>query len=100
MTFLARFKKSHPPKSDLGSVLMDMHVLSEEQLHAAVAIQEADRERRLGEVLIKMGAINEDHLRSALELQNKMRTGKRLDAVIEITQHNFHAAIRDIKANT
>ena len=56
-------------KEQLGKVLMDMGLLTEEQLEEALNLQEMSGEKRLGEILLKMGVIKEEELAYVLGQQ-------------------------------
>src|SRR4051812_30921495 len=88
--------RRHPEDSNIGNVLLKMHVLEQPALTAAVEAQKETPNGQLGELLVARGAITQKQLEKALELQGKFRTGSdgELDAMLEITQHNFHSAMR------
>jgi hypothetical protein len=100
MSLFARFKKAGPSDTDLGTVLLQMHVIDAHQLTMAVSAQKADPSKKLGQVMLAMGIITDEHLREALTAQGKMRNGHRLDAMLEIVQHNFNKAVTPAKPQT
>lgn len=53
----------------LGELLVRNHVISREELSAAMEAQASDRSARLGEVLVKTGTISEEELRTYISLQ-------------------------------
>jgi len=94
MGFRDWFKRKQQP-NDLGTVLLKMHVLDAAQLTRAVEAQKAaPGGTMLGEILTGLGFISAEQLGTALRLQKELRNGKRLEATIEISQHNFHSAMK------
>ncbi|HET7458997.1 MAG TPA: DUF4388 domain-containing protein [Gemmatimonadaceae bacterium] len=53
----------------LGDILVKSGIVSQEQLEAAVAQQDALREQRLGEILVSQGAITREELNRQIRLQ-------------------------------
>src|SRR5512133_882351 len=53
----------------LGDILVKSGIVSQDQLEAAVAQQDALREQRLGEILVSQGAITRDELHRQIRLQ-------------------------------
>src|SRR5512132_489547 len=53
----------------LGDILVKSGIVSQEQLEAAVAQQDALREQRLGEILVSQGAITREELHRQIRLQ-------------------------------
>ena len=90
------FFRRKPKPYDLGTVLLEMHVVEAPQLIAAVEAQKATPGTLLGEVLCGMGVISSEQLEKALDLQKMLRNGKRLAAHVEMTQHNFRSALKRI----
>lgn len=57
------------PKKRLGEILLELGVLTEEQLSNALQIQ-AEERRLLGQVLIKLGYVTPEIIISALDMQD------------------------------
>jgi type IV pilus assembly protein PilB len=56
------------PKKRLGEILLELGVISEEQLLQALEIQSKEQ-RLLGQVLIKLGYVTPETIISALDMQ-------------------------------
>lgn len=71
--------------SDLGSVLMRLSIITEQQLSDAIKRQVANHPHaRLGEVLVRLGYVTQEQVQRALELQHKMRTHKASEVMADI----------------
>lgn len=84
---LARFfrrKILTTKQSDLGNVLLKMNAVTEEQLAHAVEVQHRGEQAMLGAILVGAGAIDASTLGRALELQQKLRTGKEVEAMVDM----------------
>ncbi len=57
------------PKKRLGEILLDLGLITEEQLAHALLIQR-DEKRLLGQVLIKLGYVTPETIISALDMQD------------------------------
>ncbi len=57
------------PKKRLGEILLELSVITEEQLAHALEIQ-ASEKRLLGQVLIKLGYVTPETIISALDMQD------------------------------
>src|SRR5215210_9212425 len=56
------------PQSKMGSVLLSMDLITEEQLEEALEIQKTDG-RRLGKILVSLGYLTPDNLALALAIR-------------------------------
>ena len=56
------------PQSKMGSVLLSMDLITEEQLEEALEIQKTDN-RRLGKILVSLGYLTPDDLARALAIR-------------------------------
>jgi len=56
------------PQSKMGSVLLSMDLITEEQLEEALEIQKKDN-RRLGKILVSLGYLTPDDLARALAIR-------------------------------
>lgn len=59
---------THSPKKRLGEILLELEVITEEQLANALDIQSKEK-RLLGQVLIKLGYTTPEVIISALDMQ-------------------------------
>ena len=57
------------PKKRLGEILLDLGIITEEQLAHALLIQ-SEEKRLLGQVLIKLGYVAPETIISALDMQD------------------------------
>lgn len=65
--------------SSFGNVLVNMGLLTKEDLFGLLSIQQQSKEIKIGELAIRYGFITEQQLKDAVELQNKIRTTKGTD---------------------
>jgi hypothetical protein len=88
--------------TDLGSLLLRMDLVTEQQLQEAVLRQRAlEKDRtRIGEVLIQMGAISRNQLADALAKQRLMRAGKATHVMAELAESRLDALAEHIKRTT
>jgi type IV pilus assembly protein PilB len=64
-----RFLARHQTHIPFGELLTNLRLISEEQLHQALAAQEKEKGKRLGTILVEQGMLTEAALANALSLQ-------------------------------
>ena len=88
-------------KTNLGSVLVQMELVTMDKLKQAVIAQmDASGEQRLGAVLVAMGAITQDDLNTALEVQKALREGDSLTAHMSMISFQNRRIERSVDKST
>lgn len=72
-------------KTNIGNVLREMGLITQEQLLAAL-MQQDRMKGKLGAILVSNGVITESELESGLGVQKKLRTGREAEANLTIAQ--------------
>lgn len=81
-------------KTDLGTVLMKMGLVSDEDVKRAAARQRLEDRSKIGKVMVGMGLITEKQLADALSKQRRMRNGQAAEVMAEIVESR-HGALRE-----
>jgi hypothetical protein len=66
---LQREKNHHISRPKLGSILVELSVITQQQLDTAVRMQRENGEGKIGELLLRLGFIEEHHITVALSRQ-------------------------------
>lgn len=70
----AQEEKYATEKIKLGELLVNLNIITPEQLDHALKIQEANPEKKLGEILIQLGYAKREEVEKGLLLQEKLAT--------------------------
>jgi hypothetical protein len=76
--------------SDIGSMLLRLGVVSEDQLRKAVEAQlKNHHDTRLGEMLVKLGYVTEEQVTRALKMQKLMRSHRASEVMSDIVSERL-----------
>ncbi|MCX7770914.1 MAG: hypothetical protein N2202_07515 [Proteobacteria bacterium] len=63
-----------PKKFKLGELLVNLNIITKEQLEHALDVQKLEPEKKLGEILIQLGYAKNEDIQKGLTLQQKLAT--------------------------
>jgi hypothetical protein len=83
-------------KTDLGTVLQKMGLVSPEDVEMAASRQKHQDRSKIGAVMVGMGLITEAQLADALSKQKRMRHGKAAEVMAELVEARHGALLEHV----